>query len=711
MRLKSVTSSAVIALAVSLAAASPTIAQDAAPAEGSERDDAEEAPGAIVVTAQLREQIITDVPIPVQAFTGEELEETGYRDLREIISLVPGASEGRGNTAGIRSYQIRGVSSFYGDSTVGYYLDEAAYVIPNRNYAPVGRSFDMDRVEVLRGPQGTLYGLGSMGGTIRFITADPDLERFVARGDVGISDTGEGGKANLYGDIALSAPLLRDVIAIRGVASYEERGGFAASPSFPDEFNEVITENYRLKLLAKPSDAFTLKLGYHRNVSRDDLGQNFATTDPAAFPRSRTPAQNRQAYDMFTGYMSYDFGPILLESSTGYIDRQDYAQGPIVFIGGPPGALPPTLTVVGESESFVQEVRAVSNLESPLEFVVGGIYQKAKNLEDIVVTFGPPISAQSIYDSKSWAVFGEVSYGLLNDTLRPLIGLRYFEDDREFFSQNRPPGPVLPPAFVTDEKFESLSPRFNLSWEPNDNVLLYANVAKGFRSGTFNNAAAVAATGGQVGFAVTPDKIWSYELGSKFTLADKRLFLELVGYTFDWTDIQLNYTVAGGVQVIRNAGDVRGRGFEWVLSWRALPGLTLQSSGNVNSTKFKRIVNPASFAATPNIAVGKQLATVPEFTTNIGFTYEAPVGFSDASLFLSSNYSYISEQGDTGDPLGRYGDSHNLLRARAGLKWDKFGVFLFGENLLADKDPIQISGSGQTRYYPRTIGAELTFDF
>ena len=711
MRFKSVTHCAAIALAVSLAGAAPAIAQDAQGEDEADENGPHSPAGQIVVTAQLREQAIADVPIPVQAFTGEELAETGYRDLREIISLVPGASEGRGNTAGIRSYQIRGVSSFYGDSTVGYYLDEAAYVIPNRNYAPVGRSFDMDRVEVLRGPQGTLYGLGSMGGTIRFLTADPDLQDFVARGDVGISDTGENGRTNYYGDLALSAPVVRDRLAIRGVASYEERGGFAASPSFPNEFNETITENYRVKLLAKPTDDLTVKLGYYRNVSRDDLGQNFATVDPAAFPRSRSAAQNRQVYDMYTGYLSYDFGPVLLESSTGYIDRADYAQGPIVFIGGPPGALPPTLTVVGESESFVQEVRAVSDLDSPLEFVFGGIYQEAKNLEDIVVTFGPPISAQSIYDSKSWAVFGEVSYGLFNDTLRPLIGLRYFEDDREFFSQNRPPGPVLPPAFVTSDTFTSASPRFNLSWKPNDNVLVYANVAKGFRSGTFNNAAAVAVSGGQVGFAVEPDKIWSYEIGSKFTLADNRLFLELVGYTFDWSDIQLNYTVAGGIQVIRNAGDVRGKGFEWVLSWRALPGLTLQSSGNVNSTEFKRIVNPAAFASTPNIAVGKQLATVPDFTTSLGFTYEAPIGIAGADLFLNSNYSYISEQGDTGDPLGRLGDSHNLLRARAGLKWDNFGVFLFGENLLADKDPIQVSGSGQTRYYPRTIGAELSFDF
>ena len=150
----------------------------------------------VIVTAQRRDELLKDVPMAVQALSGEELVEAGFHDLRDIITLVPGASEGRGNAAGIRSYQIRGVSSFYGDATIGYYLDEAAYVIPNRNYAPVARSFDIERIEVLRGPQGTLYGLGSMGGTIRFITADPDLERFRVRGDVAWSNT-SGGDSNI----------------------------------------------------------------------------------------------------------------------------------------------------------------------------------------------------------------------------------------------------------------------------------------------------------------------------------------------------------------------------------------------------------------------------------------------------------------------------------------------------------------------------------
>ena len=659
----------------------------------------------VVVTAQRRSELLKDVPIAIQALSGEKLAETGFHDLRDIISLVPGASEGRGNAAGIRSYQIRGVSSFYGDSTIGYYLDEAAYVIPNRNYAPVARSFDLERIEVLRGPQGTLYGLGSMGGAMRFITADPDLEEFRVKGDLAWSDT-KGGKSNSYGDLAISVPLAKGVAAIRGTASIDRRGGFAASPSFPGDLNNGESENYRLKFLMEPSDDLTVRFGYTRNITSDDWGQNFATTNPAAFPRSPVPGRNRQSYDMYTGFVSYDAGPAVLESSTGFVDRIDRASGPIILGPGPSFRL----DVLGESESFVQELRAVSTGEGPLRWVVGGIYMDATNLEDIKVIGGPPISAVSSYHSESTAVFGEVSYGFLNDTLRPLVGLRYFKDNRDFYSLNRPPGPVQPPAFRAKETFDSINPRFNLAWKPSEEVNLYANVARGFRSGTFNTAAAVSVSGGTVAFGVNPDSLWSYEVGGKFTLFDKRLYVELVAYHLDWSDIQLNYTVAGGVQVIRNAGQVTGDGVEFALNWNVAPGLTLQASGNANATKFDQISNPAVFAATPNIAVGKQVASVPERTFSLGANYNRPIT-DHTSLVVNATYSFASRQGDPGDTLGRYGQSQQLLRGRVGVQLRDWGLFVFGENLLGEDDPIQISGSGRSRQYPQVVGVELSVDY
>jgi outer membrane receptor protein involved in Fe transport len=180
--------------------------------------------------------------------------------------------------------------------------------------------------------------------------------------------------------------------------------------------------------------------------------------------------------------------------------------------------------------------------------------------------------------------------------------------------------------------------------------------------------------------------------------------------------VQLNYTVAGGVQVIRNAGEVKGTGFEYGVTWRPIPRMSIQASGNINSTKFEKLINPAVFAGTPSIAEDRQVASVPKNHHSIGATYTAPLR-DGLNLFLNGSYTYISKQGDVGVDIptitrfGAFGDDHHLVRARIGLEFDKFGVHLFGENLLNDDDPIQVSGSGSTRYHPRVIGAELRFDF
>jgi len=555
-----------------------------------------------------------------------------------------------------------------------------------------------------------------MGGTIRFITADPDLERLRVRGAAGYSTT-EGGENNHYTDLAVSVPIIENVLAVRAVASQEILGGYAESPSFPGDLNDGDIQNYRFKVLATPTDDLTLRLGYHRSDIADDWGRNLATTDPAAFPAYtippgfQRPGRNHQVFDMYTAYVGYDLGPVLIESSTGYVDRTDEATGPI--------ALGPSvfrLDVLGESTSLVQELRIVSQLETPLEWVAGVIYQEAENLEDIVVPFGPPISAVSIYNSESYAVFGEVSYGLMGGRLRPLLGLRYFEDTRSFFTQSR--APFVTPPYTDEETFSSLSPRFNLSFEIDEDHLVYLNVARGYRSGTFNTAAAVAASGGTVPFTVDPDDIWSYEIGGKFHLSDQ-LYMEAALYYYDWADVQLNYTIGGGVQVIRNAGDVAGQGIDLSMTWRPIEGLTLQGAANLNATEFVSIINPAVFASTPHIAEGNQLASVPVSTYSFDATYTRPIG-ANFELFMNASYTFISEQGDPGDDPpppgpaggpGRMGDEHELLRARLGFERGPIGVYLFGDNLLDDSGPIQVSGSGRSRYYPRVVGVELAWDF
>ena len=178
----------------------------------------------VIVTAQKREQSVMEVPFSMQAITGEALSRASIRDLQQVMELVPGAIQTNENSLGRRQYSIRGVDQGFSDPTVSYYVDDAAY-FPGEDFAPIAHTFDMSRVEVLRGPQSTLWGASSMGGTVRFITEKPNLENVEAHVRAGYYDT-KGGDDSYYTDAAVSVPLVEDKLALRVVGSFEDVGGW-----------------------------------------------------------------------------------------------------------------------------------------------------------------------------------------------------------------------------------------------------------------------------------------------------------------------------------------------------------------------------------------------------------------------------------------------------------------------------------------------------
>ncbi len=693
----------------------------------------------MVVTAQKREQKLSEIPQAVQAFSGDAMEKAGIKDLNELISSIPGASEGRSTTSSSRSYQIRGVASYYGDSTVGYYLDDAVFSILNRNWAPVVRTFDVERVEVLRGPQGTLYGLGAMGGSIRFITAEPDLKEFRARGDAGYSVT-KGGDPNWSGDLAVSIPLSKDTVAIRAVASYDHKGGWAESPTFPGEKNVSEAEYYRLKLLAKPTQELTVKLGYQHTDDRDDKGNQLLTVDPDRFSASTLGGKpmttfNDSKMNVSNAYISYDFGPALLESSNGYIERSAAGRVPLII-----GPLTASLNTGNQAKTFASELRLVSKGKDPFHWIGGAIYLHSKSGEDVNVNFAssppfPPllpygtvysaiINNTSVYESKSTAVFGEISYDFLDGRLTPLVGIRHFSDDRTFTDYERPHAPGVFPPFPTvpasttsyGATFKSWNPRFNVSYKLTNEALVYTNVAKGFRSGTFNALAAVTAGAPRT---VDPDKLWSYEVGTKLTLLNRKLSLEGAVYHLDWKNMQINETdPVTKISLLANAGKVKGDGFDYGINWvTPVKGLSLAASGNFNRTKFDG-VNNTLFPNT-NIVDGRQLSQVPKQTHTLSATYKTPLSGTELMASFYGAYTYIDKQGDINSigatpattvpaPLA---NAQNLLKMRIGVEGEHWGAHLVGENLTNQDDPTNISGSGFQKNYPRRIGLEFNFDY
>jgi len=721
----------------------------------------------MVVTAQKREQKLSEIPQSVQAFSAASMEKAGIKDLEDVIASVPGASEGRSTSASSKSFQIRGVASYYGDSTVGYYIDDAVFSIINRNWAPILGTFDVERVEVLRGPQGTLYGLGAMGGSVKFITTDPNLKKFQARGDVSYSST-KGGDPNWSGNLAVNIPLSEDVVAIRAVASYDHKGGYAESPTWPGEKNILETQNYRLKALAKPTKELTLKASYQHTDERDDKGNQLeyvaslvggrpVDTFNNNFPASAfsgapfTPFNqplttfNNTKMDVSSVFASYDFGPVTLESSNGYI--QAHANNRVPVNGA-------TLNSALNATTFSSELRLISNAKGPLRWIAGLMYLHAESVETVnlqsyspfapAAAGGPGIysliaAGQPQYDSKSWSQFGEISYDFMDGRLTALAGLRHFEDDRTFIDVQYPhtTGPVFPPGFPAppagivpasstsySATFETWNPRWNLSYKLNKDDMVYGNIAKGFRSGVFNSAGTLAILPGTPQ-AVQPDKLWSYEVGGKFLLLDRKLSVDVAYYHLDWKDMQINFNAPGinpPVQIIANSGNSKGDGVDYQTSYATpLKGLTLSLVGNFNRTKFTNITTPAAFTAT-NIKDGEQIRSVPKQTHTLSATFRHPLT-GDLSMSYYGAYTFIDRQGDLGGirysgPGGTsstlaapLGNAQKLLKARIGVEGENWGVHLFGENLTNQDEAYYFNGSGWQRQWPRTIGVQASFDY
>lgn len=705
---------------------------------------AQEALEEIIVTASKRRQSLSEVPQAIQALTGATLEETGRTDLVDLVSLIPGANVVSSNAPGFQTISIRGVATnTVGDSTVGYYIDELAFGTPNLQLAPPANLFDLERVEVLRGPSGTLYGQGSMGGTIKLITAAPDATKTAFKGRLDVGDIAHGGWRKGV-DGALNLPLMEDKLAVRLVGSFRDTDGFAESPEFPGEedINDSKERNLRGKVRFTPTEALRIDLGYWNIATDQDFNNTLTTVDPpvAANLNGVRGFVDVDA-DIYTGALSWDLGFASFEAGTSYLEHTlDLLTG--IAVPLVPGVnLGVTNDSTFDTESFSQEVRLVSQGDGPLRWIVGGFYQDATidstiDLASSLFLPGPtgapgfvlppdattltlsPKSAGPL-DSESWSVYGEVSYDLLDGTLTPLVGLRYFRDKRSAsgIATDVTTG-FLPAPFAIKDTFDSVNPRFNLTWKPSDGTMLYANVAKGFRSGSIQTPSQVFAAGISPGFAppgvrtsaiIKPDDLWTYEAGTKLELAGGTVAVEAAAYYTDWTDVQTSFTSVLLVPSQLNAGDASIRGLELSVAWRTpIDGLRLDASASLNESEWES-VQPDLTAVVPAFAKGRRLPGSPKTTFQAAASYTRPV--SEAlSLQLDASYAY---RGDVLEAsTGLKSDEINNVSLRAGLVADNWAVTLYVENALDEDGPNAIASAITVQpVFPRVIGVQLRTEF
>ena len=595
----------------------------------------------IVVTAEKRTSTIQDTPISLSAMSGDQLAAAGITTIETLAHDVPGLSM-RSAGPGLTEYEARGLASNGGAApTVGFYLDEIPLSPPALSQSGKvvidPNLYDVDRVEVLRGPQGTLYGSGSMGGTIKVITNKPKLDTFEGSVQGTLSDT-QGGGGNYGGNIMLNLPFGK-VFALRVVAGDQYRSGWInlvtlnpfpvslATTSYgsltsahvqsviPDANNERLTSG-RAALLFQPSDDWSatataveqhMAMGGYDLLDGTPTGANPGLIYDAhyeAFPLREGIHDDIHIYGLT---VNGNLGFADLTSATSYFGRlglqtQDASVSLYWSNHGSTPLVSVPYSEVDPSRQFTQEIRLTSKDTGPLHWVGGVFYSSLRSVwqeessSPAVASPATPdgsyFTSYNPYTVKQTAVFGDGSYKF-DDNWKLAAGVRWYtyksQQDEFSWGVDAPyPSPAVAPTLITRAADRGFNPRVNLSYEPNRDLNLYATASKGFRPGGANQildtAPPVNCQAGSLTFG--PDSAWNYEIGEKAKAFDNWLTINSDIYYIKWTGVQQVLTLPCGYQYYNNAGDGRAFGPELEINAKLSEAWTVSFSGAYTDSKL-----------------------------------------------------------------------------------------------------------------------------
>lgn len=688
----------------------------------------------IIVTAQKREESAQDIPMSLYALTGEALEVQGISNVQDLTSVLAGVYVAAINP-GQMNLTIRGISDISGSNQAspvnGFYLDETVIsYVPG--FMPELNLWDLKRVEVLRGPQGTLFGEGSVGGLLRVITKKPDSTQFFGRYQVGLTSTEGGG--NGYSALAsINAPLQKDVLAMSIAASYTKSPGWIDVPDLNEkDINESDLTNARIALRYTPSEALTVDAFYLHNEA--DGYDNGATEPGILDPASLAPGTSgvnalspvNAKLDVGSLTISYDFGAATLVSASAitnqesYTDR-DFSAGLPLFFGDPEAT--GHQTYLTESRAFTQELRLVSNGDDRLDWTIGAFYDD----EDRDVTEGnyfsipafgglmDTLSTHSIQTGSSWAVFGEMDYEL-TEALSAKVGVRYFSEDKDFSNTQLTSsvlfGTTAGDQVVGSDSASDTSPMFSLSYELTPESLVFARVAKGFRSGGSNIVPLEQYPYANADY--DPDSLWSYEIGLK-TVFEAGWYVNAYVFLYDWSDLQLPFSTDDNIYgYTDNAGSATSKGGELEIGGFLTDNWML----GVAYSYAKSTIDSDVFDEAGNLvaADGNHIPQSPESKLSLTTNYTTPI--TDAlDLGIDGRYRIMSSFFSDSANLLENDDSKDLFLS-VGVTGGWGTVRLYGNNLLDRDDslakyrPIGALPFVYVNYVrPRTFGIEYLGQF
>jgi outer membrane receptor protein involved in Fe transport len=734
------------------------------PARAEERAAPNEQPIAleeIVVTARFREQSAQQVGQSISVVTADQIARQGLSGISDIARATPGLDVlDRGPGRSLPA--IRGLSTLQPSQNfdqlqtpnlITQFLDEvsATTMTPNQPDLPL---YDLDRVEVLKGPQPTYFGEGSVGGSVRYFLKDPNLTRVEVRSREEISHTDGSGGINYVVDGSVGAPIIADKLGVRLTGVRRSQSGFIDSATTgQNDINDNSATGGTLVVLAKPSDALTVRLSGMYQKATIDFNQ--VASNPVAklvqgaagLPPFPGPNFAHDETVLLTGKISYTAGSVRLESVSGYYDRkfdqlfvdrtQSYFTVPAVF------RLPPASSVARNNQrddNFTQELRIITNFDAPLNLVGGvfyadtrsGIDQVQRDQAFVPVTGGDLyFKANAVINGQQLSTFGELQLGLLsNKRLRLNAGARHFSQD---FKTPISGGINLPvgrgriaflefstllgsPTATFRNKIEKTLAKGEIEYDVARDVLVYGSISEGARNGLFNSPAIIAVGGlSQAKYSTYgPDSVVAYEVGWKSTLLENRLRLNAAVFDNEWKDIQTLFTVPGGLTITQNGPKARTRGFELEGAVTASRYLSLFTNFGYTEAKFTQTSTlalgggPAAIRITPDT----RIPNVPDWKVNVGIDGRLPGAFSFADLAGGVIFQHVGNSVATvrgQEPL----DAYSLVNLRVGLQADNWSVFLFGDNVLNKITTVFMGPAALGENYinrPRTVGLVARLD-
>lgn len=686
-------------------------------AQDTGKESARKDTGEIIVTAQRYSQRLQDVPLSITAVSAKELAARGVTDIRDLQYAVPGFSTVQYGI-GRQSLQLRGISSTQGASTIGVYLDETPLALDTVGDAIPVRMLDLERVEVLRGPQATLYGQGSMGGTIRYIPAAPNLGTVSGSAEGEFSGTRDGGMS--YRTVGvLNLPLVTDKLGLRIVGGYERIGGFIDSEETGQkDINKADVYTVRGTLLARPTDRLSISImGLYQKSDQPNQDFGIDRHTSAMVP---TPSNDR--YTLVQGKISEDLDFAELSASASYIDRTNLVQNDISpffvpvlgSLGLPPGFIDRVgLTATTDYRILNGEVRLASQGQGPFGWQVGATYRDLK-MHQFGGSFTAPGTLPFAIDTaddrnrdRSYALYAEGRYQFTSK-LTATLGLRYFHENKQRNVTSANFGVIT--SDVGDGDFHTLNPRFNLAYAFTPTAMAYANIAKGFRSGGFNRTSAGADVVA-VPPTYKPDVIWTYEIGAKKQFLGGKLTLDASVYRTDWTDVQsTNFAPGSVVSIIDNSGKASGWGVDLSATARPTKTLTLTATYGWNNIAYDRMTadkqrgDPVDGAVRQSWSVSADFR--PPLTDKVTGLFRIDYQHAGKAQYTLRNFPTTPVI-----PL----PARDLVNLRIGATFSSVEVSVFANNLFDENVPLIVGPfsviAEDLEQRPRVIGVSASTHF